>query len=104
MIERLGIMHRTSLALGGGILSLVSALPLNIPVDLPRRQYEVPSPTYDSAPSSPDQRAQAVVDTFRTSWDGYRKYAFPMDELRPVSNNGSNSRYMLDYCARRKQC
>ncbi|CAE7013269.1 hypothetical protein CFE70_002346 [Pyrenophora teres f. teres 0-1] len=42
--------------------------------------------------SSPEERAQGVVDAFRVSWDGYYKYAFPMDELQPVSNNGSNSR------------
>ena len=85
-------MHITSLTLGSSLLSLVSALPSNTPVDLPRRQYETTPPSYD--PVSPDQRAQAVIDTFRISWDGYRQYAFPMDELRPVSNNGSNSRYV----------
>ncbi|CAN9224898.1 unnamed protein product [Alternaria alternata] len=85
-------MHLTSFALGSGILSLVSALPSNTPVDLPKRQDEAPPPTYASPPSSSDERAQAVVGAFRTSWDGYRKYAFPMDELRPLSNNGSNSR------------
>ncbi|RMZ66498.1 mannosyl-oligosaccharide alpha-12-mannosidase 1B [Pyrenophora seminiperda CCB06] len=42
--------------------------------------------------TTPELRAQGVVDAFRVSWDGYYKYAFPMDELQPVSNNGSNSR------------
>jgi len=37
-------------------------------------------------------RAQAVVDTFKLSWEGYYKYAFPNDELKPVTNNFSNSR------------
>jgi mannosyl-oligosaccharide alpha-1,2-mannosidase len=85
-------MRLTFLAAGSGILSLVSALPSNNPVDIPKRQYEATPPTYEPALSS-DQRAQAVIDTFRTSWDGYRQYAFPMDELRPVNNTGSNSRY-----------
>ncbi|KAH6633514.1 glycoside hydrolase [Boeremia exigua] len=38
------------------------------------------------------QRAQAVVDTFRTSWAAYYEYAFPDDELRPVTNGSGNSR------------
>jgi len=39
-----------------------------------------------------EERAQAVVDAFRTAWAGYYKYAFPNDELKPVSNGYSNSR------------
>lgn len=39
-----------------------------------------------------EERAQAVVDAFRTAWDGYYTYAFPNDELKPVSNSFSNSR------------
>lgn len=38
-------------------------------------------------------KALAVKEAFNHSWDGYVKYAFGMDELRPVSNSGSNSRY-----------
>ncbi|UPX12946.1 Mannosyl-oligosaccharide 1,2-alpha-mannosidase [Ascochyta rabiei] len=37
-------------------------------------------------------RAQAVVDTFRLSWAGYYTYAFPNDELLPVTNSFGNSR------------
>ncbi|KAF2001707.1 glycoside hydrolase family 47 protein [Amniculicola lignicola CBS 123094] len=48
-----------------------------------KRQYESPV-TID--------RAQAVIDAFRLSWDGYYKYAFPHDELHPVSNTFSDSR------------
>lgn len=62
------------------------ALPSNEPLDpvannVEQRQY-----------SEPVDRAQAVVDTFKISWDGYYKYAFPNDELNPVTNNFSNSR------------
>ncbi|KAJ4360898.1 Mannosyl-oligosaccharide alpha-1,2-mannosidase 1B [Didymosphaeria variabile] len=39
-----------------------------------------------------DERAQGVVDTFRTAWEGYYQYAFPNDELKPVTNGFSNSR------------
>ncbi|KAL2257758.1 hypothetical protein VTK26DRAFT_9219 [Humicola hyalothermophila] len=32
-------------------------------------------------------RADAVKQAFQTSWDGYYKYAFPHDSLRPISNS-----------------
>lgn len=77
------------------ILPFATALPTNKPSDLPtyahineivqlaRRQY-----------GTKEDRAQAVVNTFKLSWDGYYKYAFPNDELKPVSNGFSNSRYV----------
>ncbi|KAF2200068.1 mannosyl-oligosaccharide alpha-1,2-mannosidase-like protein [Delitschia confertaspora ATCC 74209] len=37
-------------------------------------------------------RAQAVIEAFRFSWEGYYKYAFPHDELHPVTNTFSDSR------------
>lgn len=37
-------------------------------------------------------RANLVVDMFRFAWEGYRKYAFPNDELRPQNNSFTNSR------------
>ncbi|OAT10644.1 mannosyl-oligosaccharide alpha-1,2-mannosidase [Blastomyces gilchristii SLH14081] len=37
-------------------------------------------------------RAQEVKDAFEFAWNGYMEYAFPQDELRPVSNTASNSR------------
>ncbi|GAB7324240.1 hypothetical protein MBLNU13_g07593t1 [Cladosporium sp. NU13] len=40
----------------------------------------------------PKKRAEAVKAAFQTAWDGYYKYAFPNDELLPVSNSFSNSR------------
>ncbi|KAF2261697.1 mannosyl-oligosaccharide 1,2-alpha-mannosidase precursor [Lojkania enalia] len=45
---------------------------------------------YDSP--SIDERAQVVVDAFRMSWEGYYKYAFPHDELRPITNTARDSR------------
>lgn len=47
-------------------------------------------PTYDASPGV--HRAQAVVDTFKLSWEGYYSHAFPNDELKPVTNGLSNSR------------
>ena len=38
-------------------------------------------------------RADAVQEAFVHAWDGYKKYAFPNDELLPVSNGFGNSRY-----------
>ncbi|KAL4871227.1 mannosyl-oligosaccharide alpha-1,2-mannosidase 1B [Aspergillus spectabilis] len=37
-------------------------------------------------------RADAVKEAFSHAWDGYYKYAFPNDELHPVSNGYGNSR------------
>lgn len=38
------------------------------------------------------QRADAVKQAFQISWDGYYKYAFPHDSLRPISNGWSDDR------------
>jgi mannosyl-oligosaccharide alpha-1,2-mannosidase len=39
------------------------------------------------------ERADAVKEAFTFSWNGYKKYAFPHDELHPISNSFSDSRY-----------
>ncbi|KAI9654761.1 MAG: maturation of Asn-linked oligosaccharides protein [Bathelium mastoideum] len=36
-------------------------------------------------------RADQVKDAFLTAWNGYYEYAFPNDELHPISNTFSNS-------------
>ena len=78
-------MPRLNFLLLGTIVHSTFALPHNTPRDLshPKRQYNSPNA---------GERAQAVIDTFRTAWDGYYKYAFPHDELHPVSNSYSDSR------------
>ncbi|KAL2755887.1 glycoside hydrolase family 47 protein [Sodiomyces alcalophilus JCM 7366] len=38
------------------------------------------------------ERTSAIKEAFRRAWTGYRKYAFPSDSLRPVSNTGENDR------------
>ena len=74
----------SSLALGAVLLNAVSAKPVGLSNDAQeRRQYD-PPPEVD--------RAQAVIDTFRLSWEGYHTYAFPGDELKPVTNTAGNSR------------
>jgi mannosyl-oligosaccharide alpha-1,2-mannosidase len=37
-------------------------------------------------------RADAVKEIFKFAWDGYYKYAFPHDELHPVSKTPGDSR------------
>jgi len=41
---------------------------------------------------SEKERADAVIEGFRHAWSGYKEYAFPADELKPVSNTKGNSR------------
>jgi mannosyl-oligosaccharide alpha-1,2-mannosidase len=38
------------------------------------------------------QKADAVREAFRHAWGGYKQYAFPHDELHPVSNGFGDSR------------
>ena len=37
-------------------------------------------------------RASAVAQTFQIGWDGYYEFAFPNDELDPVTNTFENPR------------
>jgi hypothetical protein len=39
-------------------------------------------------------RADAVKSAFQVAWDGYKEYAFPHDELHPVTNTFGDSRYV----------
>jgi len=41
------------------------------------------------------ERAQAVKDAFQFAWDGYYKYAFPNDELLPVTDSYANTLWVL---------
>nr|XP_036587807.1 mannosyl-oligosaccharide alpha-mannosidase precursor [Colletotrichum truncatum]KAF6798948.1 mannosyl-oligosaccharide alpha-mannosidase precursor [Colletotrichum truncatum] len=50
--------------------------------------YASASPQYRPQPD----RANAVKEAFQRSWDGYRKFAFPNDTLKPVSNTFENDR------------
>ncbi|KAJ5936581.1 CAZyme family GH47 [Penicillium verhagenii] len=45
-----------------------------------------------SSASSNQDKADAVKEAFQHAWDGYKKYAFPHDELHPVSNGYGDSR------------
>lgn len=50
------------------------------------------APKYDTNSKLSKERAEGVKEAFQFAWDGYYKYAFPHDELHPVSNSYSDSR------------
>ncbi|KAH7382260.1 mannosyl-oligosaccharide alpha-1,2-mannosidase-like protein [Pyrenochaeta sp. MPI-SDFR-AT-0127] len=77
-----------SFLLGAAVFTLASGLPANTPRDLSTGSR---AKRQNDAANAAD-RAQAVVNTFKLSWEGYYKYAFPNDELKPVTNSFSNSR------------
>jgi len=58
----------------------------------------IPTGKHQARTSRPDnhtlnsERADAVKEAFTHAWDGYYKYAFPHDELHPVTNGFSDSR------------
>lgn len=39
-----------------------------------------------------DPRQDVIKTAFRFAWKGYRRFAFPQDELRPVTAGAFNSR------------
>ncbi|KAE9992252.1 hypothetical protein EG327_009630 [Venturia inaequalis] len=39
-----------------------------------------------------NERAAGVIEQFRFAWDGYYKYAYPHDDLKPADNTFSDSR------------
>jgi hypothetical protein len=85
-VSSISMVRIRSLAHGAYILSLAAALPTNDPVNIATNSIE------KRQHKEPAERAQAVVNTFKLSWEGYYKYAFPNDELKPVTNGFSNSR------------
>jgi mannosyl-oligosaccharide alpha-1,2-mannosidase len=50
------------------------------------------SPTPPQAYRTNQGRADAIKEAFMHSWSGYYRYAFPHDELRPLSNAAGDSR------------
>lgn len=42
--------------------------------------------------SGNQDKADAVKEAFQHAWKGYMKYAYPHDELHPVSNGYGDSR------------
>ncbi|KAI9750233.1 MAG: hypothetical protein M4579_006552 [Chaenotheca gracillima] len=65
--------------------------------DLPRRgaeshYFSLKDQLAPRDTTTSQQRADAVKEAFTHAWDGYSKYAFPNDQLLPVSNGFSNPR------------
>ena len=62
--------------------------------DNPRRDGNLIRSEYSvkTRHSTEAHRAAAVVEGFRHAWSGYKQYAFPNDELHPVSNTFGNTR------------
>lgn len=68
---------KTSAYLLAALLSQALALPAN--------EQRAPAPDHG--------RASAVRAAFQTAWSGYYKYAFPHDDLHPISNTFEDDRY-----------
>ncbi|KAF2275473.1 mannosyl-oligosaccharide 1,2-alpha-mannosidase precursor [Westerdykella ornata] len=78
-------MFKRNIVISVLVLSAAPGYPYQNDANL---QYKRPS---EPLPDDPE-RASKVIDAFKLSWEGYYKYAFPNDELHPVSNSSSNSR------------
>lgn len=74
------------------VLALCSKTVADVPVDGHGQRGR--SVTYDASSAQSQKRANAVKEAFQFAWDGYYQYAFPHDELHPVTNNFSDSRFM----------
>ena len=57
-----------------------------------RQQYSQQRPLAPEAVVSSADRAEAVREAFQFAWNGYYTYAFPNDELLPVTNTSDNPR------------
>lgn len=77
-----------------GLSTVLSCLRPAAAVDDTLKYPKQRGPGYDYTGFEQNQRvrADAVVEMFRFAWDGYQKYAFPNDELRPQNNSFTNSR------------
>jgi mannosyl-oligosaccharide alpha-1,2-mannosidase len=66
----------------------------------------VPAPANLNLPRQADnhtlnrERADAVKAAFEYAWNGYKTYAFPHDELHPISNSYSDSRHAGEFFLR----
>jgi mannosyl-oligosaccharide alpha-1,2-mannosidase len=67
-----------------GLVALANSLPSNS-----KRQTDFTIPPAYSPNLS---RANAVKEAFQRSWNGYYKFAFPHDSLKPISNSWDDDR------------
>lgn len=68
----------------GNIKPLPSGPPLALPA------VQAPASEFKKSATS-EKRRDAVKKAFRRSWDSYKKYAWMMDELAPVSGKSKNT-------------
>ncbi|KAK2861435.1 hypothetical protein FQN49_004201 [Arthroderma sp. PD_2] len=74
-------MKSLMLLLGASSLALTS---FALPTGSQQNPLEIRADIAD------EDKPQAIKDAFNHAWKGYLKYAYPMDELMPVSNKGTN--------------
>jgi len=70
--------------LGGAATVLASAIT--------PRQHRPRQASFQPQNTTESERAAAVIEAFRHAWGGYFQYAFPNDQLNPVTNTSSNPR------------
>ena len=68
----------------------VQQLPHGLPLSLPRLQHEFDAETAE-AKNTRLERLAAVKESFQHSWEGYKKYAWMKDELKPVQGASRQS-------------
>ena len=85
-------MRSSSLSVGGSAAAAAAAAAaalLGLAAAAPPHKHR--GPRYTTS----QWRADAVKEAFQVSWDGYYKYAFPHDSLRPVTNRYADDRLVL---------
>jgi mannosyl-oligosaccharide alpha-1,2-mannosidase len=80
-------MRSSCFSVGGN--AAAAAVLLGLAVAAPSPKHGGPQYTVSQS------RADAVKEAFQVSWDGYYKYAFPHDSLRPVTNRYADDRLVL---------
>lgn len=59
---------------------------------LPVHAHPRPKPSHNKRVAADSEKANAVKDAFKTAWEGYHEYAFPHDNLHPVTNGYDDDR------------
>uniref|UniRef100_A0A8C5QC07 alpha-1,2-Mannosidase n=1 Tax=Leptobrachium leishanense TaxID=445787 RepID=A0A8C5QC07_9ANUR len=61
--------------------------------NLPRRDYKAPPGVRGGEPSDPDisQKRDKIKEMMKFSWDNYKRFAWGLNELKPVQKQGHSS-------------
>ena len=65
-------------------LQMMQEMPKGLPIDLPKLQHQFEKEAAE-AKDTRLERLAAVKESFKHSWEGYKKHAWMKDELRPVT-------------------